>query len=145
MNIDESQILDPEYYDEEKALACLLTAGLCFLNTINIRNKEAPAKYTTLVFVIANDIFAWGCADSECLTNNDGEEGSEIIALYKLWKENSKHGAVKWLCLKRKEQPQQPIKESMIKDNYWDESLESLPENYYDKARREQSTLNKKP
>lgn len=138
MNIDESKILNPDYYDEQKALACLLASDICFLNVKNVGTKEKP-EWTTVVYVNANDIFAWGCSDAESITNNDGEADSEIIALYKCWKENPNWGFAKWLCFKRNEQPQNPVKDLMIKNNCWDETLEALPENYYDMKRRELS------
>lgn len=131
MEIDESEIYykgenDYVFIDENKALACLLNADVCFLNNLKVRNE-----WTTCVYVIANDVFAWGCADAECISNSDGDENSEIYSLYKLWKENNDWGAIKWLCLKRNEQPQKPIIESMKKDGYWDDTLEKLPPNYY--------------
>lgn len=127
MEIDESVIYykDREGYvfvDENKALACLLADDICFLNV-----REG----TTVVYVIANDVFAWGCADAENITNSDGDEDSEIYALYKFWKENQTYGPIKWLCLKRNEQPQDPIRKRMIEVGYWDETLEKLPPNYY--------------
>lgn len=133
MNINENEIYYKDekdghvYIDENKALACLLADDICFLNVLRTHDNQ----YTTCVYVIANDIFAWGCADAECISNSDGDEDSEIYALYKLWKENPVYGATKWLCLKRNEQPQNPIKERMIKDGYWDDVLEKLPPNYY--------------
>lgn len=131
MNINEDNILYPGHNNEELALACLLANGVCFLNHLNSGTEEDP-RWTTCVYVDASDIFVWGCADGEDITNNDGEDDSEIITLYKLWKENSNLGPIKWLCLKRNEQPQRPVKEMMIKDNYWDETLENLPQNKYD-------------
>ncbi len=133
MNIDEDTIYNKEddgyvWIDENKALACLLAADICFLNVVKDKWSD---NYTTVVYVIANDIFVWGSADAECISNSDHEEKSEIYALYKLWKENNNWGPIKWLCLKRNEQPQNPIKEDMIKDGYWDAALESLPPNYY--------------
>ena len=128
MFIDEKDILNPGYYNEQKALACLLVADVCFLNTINVGTEDKP-DWSTVVYVNANDTFAYACADAESVSNSDGEEDSEIIALYKFWKENPLWGPVKWLCIKRNMKPLRPIKERMIKDNYWDETLEALPEN----------------
>ena len=124
MIINEDDILDPEYYDESKALACLLNAGVCFLF-----NAKINGVMNTVIAVLISDTFAWGCADAESITNTDGEEGSEIIELYKLWKENPVWGEVKWACLKRNKQPIEPVKNKMIEAGYWDETLETLPEN----------------
>lgn len=115
MEFDESKII--EECDEEKALAWLLVEGYLFLST---------RDDTTTIFVNANDVFMWACADAEKITNNDGEYPSEILELYKLCKQNKKWGAVKWLCLKRKLPSQQPIINDMIKDGYWDNSLETI-------------------
>lgn len=143
MIIDESDILNPGYYNEQKALACLLVADVCFLNVINIGTEDKP-DWTTVVYVLANDTFAYACADAESISNSDGEEDSEIIALYKLWKEHSFWGPVKWLCIKRNMQPLRPIKEKMINDNYWDETLDALPRNYYEMSHKNNQNNNGK-
>ena len=131
INVPDSAIWNEGIVNEELAVACLLADDICFLN------HTKDSEPTTCIYVLANDVFAWGCADAESITNNDWKEPSEIIDLYKLWKENDKWGPIKWLCLKRNKQPQKPIKEDMIKDGYWDEKLESLPENYYWKKIKE--------
>ncbi len=135
MTIDESRII--EDINEPLALACLLADGQLGLNNADISWIKDKKIYTTCVFVLCSDIFAWGCADAEQLVFNDYENPSEIIELYKLWKENNRWGSTKWCCLKRNEQPQKPVKDKMIKENYWDETLEVLPENKYDKACKE--------
>lgn len=126
MEINEDKII--ENVDEELALACLLAADVLFINVINISSGSIP-EFTTCVYVDASDIFMWGCADAESITSNDHENPSEIIELYKLWKENEVWGRVKWLCFKRDIQPQRPVKDLMIKANYWDEGLDKLPLN----------------
>lgn len=137
MEIEESQIfLEEGFVNEEKALAWLLYNGYCFLNSVDIsytykssRGEEWPSRWTTCIYVNANDIFMWGCADSECIENNDGQEPSEIISLYKACKENKDWGYIKWLSTKRRLQPQYPIKRDMIKNGYWPKELDSLPLN----------------
>jgi hypothetical protein len=130
MEIDESDILDEGYYGENKALACLLAADVCFLNIVDIsktyKNKTEP-EWTTCVYVNCSDTFAYACADAESITNNDGEADSEIIALYKMWKEHPTYGPVKWCALKRNMRPLKIIEGWMREVNYWDESLEALP------------------
>jgi hypothetical protein len=134
MTIDESQIFHTEgdfkWADEELALACLLADGVCFLN--NVEFTKGSGEFTTCVFVLCSDLMSWGCADAESIKNNDGEEPSEIIDLYRHWAQNKKWGPSKWVCIKRNEQPQRPVKESMIKDGVWDETLDKLPPNGYD-------------
>jgi hypothetical protein len=127
MNIDESTIIKD--VDEESALACLLVYEQVLLSVINVSRNDNVKEYTTCIYVNANDVFAWACADGECITNNDGDNPSEIIELYKLWKENERWGTIKWLCKKRNLQPQYPIKKDIMKDGYWDEQLNTLPLN----------------
>lgn len=124
--INEDKILDPEYYDENKALAILLDADVCFIN--NLIDNETK-EFNVVVYVNCSDTFVWACADAESLTCTDGGEGSEIIELYKLWKENSIYGPVKWICIKRNLQPQRPLKANMVKAGYWDDTLQNLPIN----------------
>ena len=130
MEINEERII--EDVNEEYALACLLASGQLFLNNVDLSEiyKFYPPKtFTTVVYVNSSDVFMWGCADGECISYSDGDSPSEIINLYKLWKDNNKWGTIKWLCLKRNMQPQFPIKKDMIKDNYWGSDMEDLPKN----------------
>lgn len=129
MEIDETKII--EDVSEELALSCLLASGVFFLNNVDISYtyKRNKPEYTTAVYVNASDIFMWGCADAQAIDSSDNESPSEIIELYKLWKEHDQWGAVKWLALKRNLQPQSPVIDLMKKANYWDDSLDSLPLN----------------
>lgn len=127
MTIDESKII--EEVDEGKALACLLADDILFLNNLEAGVYKGKKYFTTCLYVNLNDVFAWACADAECVSSNDGENPSEVIELYKYWKENKNWGAVKWAAIKRKVQPQRPVIEIMKKSGYWDEVLESLPKN----------------
>lgn len=118
--------------DEEQALANLLEAGVLFCNT---RQYICPfttevERETIVLFVNSNDVFEWACADSEPLTSGDSP-GTDLYDLYSLWELNPKWGHIKWLCAKRNEQPQNPIRDEMKKDGYWDDVLEALPKNQY--------------
>lgn len=133
--IDETQILDENYYDESLALAYLLINNYCFLGNVDMqkiypKHYETPTS-TTAIFVICNDTFYYASADAECVSNSDGDADSEIIALYKMVKENYYYGSIKFCALKRKLRPLNSIVEEMKKENYWDEKLESLPERLY--------------
>ncbi len=130
MNIDESKII--EDIDEQKALACLLADGTCFINTVDISaiyNSKDKKIFTICVYVLVSDIFAWGCADAEPIVCNDGETPNEIIDLYKLQKENGFWGLVEWVCVKRNMQPQYAVKLDMIKEGYWNDTMETLTPN----------------
>lgn len=139
--------------DEEKALSILLKEEILFCNTrCFIGNcgkwsdqyesyldyiKDIPKdklqieSETIVLFVNCNDVFAWGCADAEHLTTDD------IPNLYMLWKKWGHDGVTKWCCIKRNEKPQKPIADAMKKAGHWDDELEALSENYYDKKAKE--------
>jgi hypothetical protein len=129
MLIDESRII--EDMDESKAAAILLDSGDIFMMTKEFIGWNTSKYKAAVLFVNCNDVFAWACADCEEITENDGEEPSEIIELYKCYKQSSKWGGTRWVCIKRKEKPQDPIVEAMKKDGQWDEVMENLPPNYY--------------
>lgn len=134
MLIDESNIISDN--DEAKALAILLVDEICFLNTVNVQGTYKQYKspiWTTCVYVNCNDLFDYASADAECIVTNDGESGSEIISLYKMYIEDKKWGAEKWLCIKRNSQPIPVVKKNMISDGSWSKELESLPKSHWDK------------
>lgn len=124
MIIDESEIDQEGCYNENLALACLLAADVCFLNVVDL-SKAQPEYYkykklTTTVYVHLPN-------DSECIECNDNEPDSEIISLYKMWKENNVYGVFKWVALKRNERPPESIVKEMKKHNFWTDELEKLP------------------
>ena len=132
MEINESEILNGGFYNENLALAYLLVNDACFLNNIDI-SKSMPfhykePTYTTVVYVNCNDTFAFGGSDAECVSNSDGDDDSEIIALYKMVKESPKYGYAKFCALKRKMRPVKQIVKLMKDDGFWCEELEVLPE-----------------
>lgn len=117
-----------EYCNDELALSILLKNEVLFCNQRYFSTgKDGKSEGSTIVlFVICNDIFAWACADAECLPIN------EVSTLYKMWKENNVYGPIKWACIRKNEKPQQPVADSMKKDGVWDDTMEKLPDNYYD-------------
>ncbi len=117
-----------EECNEELALSILLKNDMLFCNERQYTeyNDKAILGSTIVLFVICNDIFAWGCADAEDLPL------SELPNLYKMWEKDPKWGTAKWCCFRRKEKPQGPVAEAMKKHGSWDDELEKLPENYYD-------------
>ncbi len=88
--------------------------------------------HTIVLFVLCNDIFAWGCADAEDLSLD------EVEGVYKMWIKDKIWGPTKWSCLKRKEKPQDPVQKHMKRDGSWDEAMEALPENHYDAILKEE-------
>lgn len=103
---------------ENMALARLLIDDIVFVNELS--------GETTVIFVIANDIFAWGCSDAESLLND------EIPDLYKMHMANKEWGAAKWCCLKRKQKPQPRVEKAMRDSGAWDDAMEALPANTMD-------------
>lgn len=114
---------------EELALAQLLVDDVL----LPFEAMSKSGEETTALFVNSSDDFAWGCADCEPLPND------EIPNLYRMHVADRSWGALRWLCLRRNQQPQAPRKKKMIEAGSWDETLEALPENLYDKACRERN------
>lgn|ERR1035437_6318202 len=124
---------EENYFDEEEALADLLKDNIIFPNEREYSSKIFDREYkgkTIVLFAICNDIFG-PAADAEDLTLE------ELKSLHQLWKEDKKWGSVKWICKKRNLQPWPRIKELMIKEGVWDETLESLEKNGFNKSKTE--------
>ncbi len=113
------EINGKEECDDELAIAYLLKNKVLFCN--NAKDPE-----TICLYVNCSDVFAWGCSDAENITTD------EILYLYKEVKKNPRWGSTIWVCLKRNEQPQDPIVADMKKEGFWTEQLESLPKNKVD-------------
>jgi hypothetical protein len=116
-----------EVCDEEYALSVLLKDDVLFCNERETFFEGKGEGSTVVLYVNCNDIFAWGCADSETL------HLAEIGDLYKRYKADPVWGVAKWCCIRRKQQPQPPVKESMKKDGVWDDVMEALPKNTFDR------------
>lgn len=141
IEIDDSKVFfevsGKEYCNDELALAILLAAGVLFSNersfldiepvtdgkgaVLSWNQSKEIAGSTTILFVNCNDLFAWGCADSEDLPHD------EIGNLYRMYIADPKYGVDKWCCFRRKQKPQDSIIEQMKKDGVWDERMEALP------------------
>lgn len=128
-----------EYCNEEQCLARLLKDEVLFCNQREyldidfITDEKGVVKgskpsmeiagRTTILFVNCNDLFAWGCADSEDLLNE------EIGPLYKMHMSDPEYGASKWCCIKRNMKPQKPIVDRWKKAGRWDDQMEALQDN----------------
>lgn len=130
--------------DIEVALAYLFLND--YLTVLDIPNEDGG--YTAGIFMLANDVFGYAYSDLEPITvdpyYSDGKE-SEIINLYNHIKADPKFGSLKWLCLKRGEQPINPLKNKMIEVGSWSEEMENLRLNYYEeylKLQAEKKKLN---
>jgi hypothetical protein len=112
-------------FEEELALARLLAEGVVHMNSHWFEESwPDEAKKTVYLGVICNDIFAWACADSEPL------EYAEIQSLYDAWIADKTWGSSKWCAIKRNQKPQMPVIEAMKRDGAWDETMESLGDNW---------------
>jgi hypothetical protein len=105
-----------------EALSILLKEEIVWINNKTINDKIIP-----WLLVNTNDVFMWACGDAEDL------EYDQIEPLIKLVLDNLKWGSTKWACIVNNMQPQGPIVRDMKIDKYWDDELETLPKNKYDK------------
>lgn len=103
--------LDEQYVEEEEMLAFLILQGDVFINNGWWYKEEGKPwiEDSVTLHVNCNDIFAWGCADSEDL------KYSEIRELYEMVKKDKNLGAAAFCIKKRKMRPQPPV-EKMFKD-----------------------------
>lgn len=107
------------YEPNNQILAALLLTEDAFINDwpIDIHGKK---QHNIAAMICCNDVFWWATADAEPITCD------ELVPLYKLWREWGWHGLVKWVCLKRKMQPQIALVNEMKEHNHWDSELEVL-------------------
>lgn len=112
---------DPDFC-EGLAIAELLQEDVVF-----VQGTPSWCKGLCTIFVNCNDLFAWACADCEELPVE------EIANLYRMVKADPAWGDSKWCCIRRNMQPQAPIVQDMKRDGAWDEVMESLPPNPYEK------------
>lgn len=121
--VDESKLFftydGKEHYVKENVLAVLLLEGLVFVNDYEVDGGE----YTTVIYVNANDVFMWGCADATTITQDELEE------FYKM--SRNEYGDIKWICKKRNIQPQSPLIKRIKDAGCWDDEFESLPKNIH--------------
>lgn len=111
--------------DENIALSYRLQDEGFLIFLLPVQNCANPNELTTGIFLNCNDVFGGG-SDCEPINCNDGEEPSEIIDLYKMWKKDKKWGGIKWAAIKRNKKPWIRVKERMIEDGVWDEVMEKL-------------------
>jgi len=129
-NID-IQPYQGDFFDNESALAVLLRDGILFCNSRDVYYKGEKSGTTIVLYVLMNDVFCWACADAEDLLED------EIQSLYDYHIKDRRWGSVRWCSIKRNQKPQAPIVKYMKEEGSWDEVMENLPENGYDKACKE--------
>lgn len=112
-----------EYFDEQEALSEMLSEpNLLFIGGDSgpFFNTSTPDRNAVCVYINCNDLFYWGCADSEPLPHDKIEEA------WRGWKAGD-CSLNKIACVQRGMQPQNPIVEQMKKDGEWDNGFEALP------------------
>jgi hypothetical protein len=115
------------FFDEDTALAEMLAEGSLFSNSSDYYYEGKKGGHTVVLFVLCNDIFAWGYADAEDLPED------QIEVLYNMWKASPTFGPIKWCCQRRQMKPQPPVQEWMKRAGEWDEEMEKLPANPFEK------------
>lgn len=103
-------------FESREALAVLLASEVLFLNDF-WWEEDWPERARKQISINVNcsDIFYWGCADAEELTF------SELQSLYDHWIKDKGWGAAVWCIKKRKQTPQKPVLEAILKGGIWPE------------------------
>jgi hypothetical protein len=110
--------------DIEAMVATLLDDLILTIDKKTYLDAESRIQKEAIgLFVICNDIFAWGVADAEEITLE------ELPELFELSEKNKYAGVVQWLCTKRNQQPQISVVKSLKEENYWNDVFENLPPN----------------
>lgn len=118
--------------DENSMLAKLLDENILFANSFAYAYSDGVLRGRTItLFVLCNDVFAWATADAEDITIE------ELPQLFEMYEKNPKCASTQWVCVKRNEKPQEPMIKWLKENNGWNETLEALPENNYDKFLKE--------
>ncbi len=113
-----SSFLEPDCDDIEYKLARLIMEHEIFCNNGWWYKEEGKPWQEDAITLHAgcNDIFAWGCADSEDVKHGD------VNDIYAFWKHDPDHGVAAWCIMKRKQMPQRPV-EKMFREHkahLWD-------------------------
>lgn len=80
----------------------------------------------TSLSVNCNDVFAWGCSDSESLPY------AEIENLWRMWRKDPSWGSAIWCMVQRNQMPQKPVEDILRKAGIWDLDKLGLGKNTMD-------------
>lgn len=118
--------MNREYYIYADSLKePVLEAMVAKLLDDEILFVSSSKSQTVELFVICNDVFAWGCADGEDILPDEIPNLFERVQKYGLI------GAVHWCCVKRGEKPQPPLEKIMRERGEWIAELDDLKTNSY--------------
>ena len=116
--------------NQGQALGRLLQAGVLEFDRRTVPSpRDGVPRETVALFVRAKDVFAWG-EDAEPFRTGD-RPGDDLYEIYSHWERDPRWGVVAWLCQRRNEQPQDPIRNQMRNAGAWGPELEALPRNTY--------------
>lgn len=103
----------PDMMESEDYLKVLLCDQVIFINNgwWLTEKGQWPKDHVTL-HVNCNDIFAWGCADTEDILHGELED------LYNMHVKDPIWGAAAWCIKRRKQMPQAPVAKKMKKAGY---------------------------
>lgn len=109
----------------ELKLAHLIINNVIFCNNGWFYGEQSiPWKTDAIsLHVNCNDLFAWGCADSEDITF------SELSELYDMWRKDPDYGTDIWCIKKRKKMPQAPVEKMIREAGVWDLDCMNLERN----------------
>lgn len=113
------------YLNFETTLAKLLLDKVVFIRESCERDGYCNGDVS--LYVSCNDVFAWGCCDSQPLPYHDIED------VYKFWLRDNNLGPVVWCCMMRNEMPQKPVADKIRASEKFDIDALGLKENRYDK------------
>jgi len=117
-------------FEEEQALAFLLSTDVLFLNTHWYKkdwNEEQQSLFCVLVN--CNDVFYWGSADAEEIKSDDMNTLWNYYCKDKIW------GPAIWCIKQRGMMPQKPVYDDIMEKGTWNldkmklEPNPSWPEN----------------
>lgn len=106
-------VLQPDWDEIEDKLAHLLLKHVISCSDGWWKNDEKGWGGHVTLHVNCNDVFAWGCADSEDIIS------SEISELYEMWKKDNDWGPAVWCIKKRKQMPQKPVEKYIREKGIW--------------------------
>ena len=113
-------------FEAENAIQYLLKKDILFHNYIDYpywrEGDSESSKKTLSLSVLVNDVFAWGSADVQPISN---DKSLELLCTLI----NEPYGLVRWASIQRNMKPQNPIVLGMKSAGVWDDIMEGLREN----------------
>jgi len=113
-----------EHDGEEFCVADIIVAELLNNEVLMcLGAQDQDGKSTIGIFLNCSDVFAWGCADCEPITQED------LPSLYRMCRADPKYGDIKWVCKKANLQPQRALADIMKAAGCWEPWMDELGKN----------------